>query len=125
MTQSKHIVTSDKIIGVKVKNLADEKLGEIDKLVIDRENGQVCYAAVGIGGFLGIREKHIAVAWHALIYDTTQKCFILNADKSKLQSAKGIEEGWSDWANEAWAEDIKQQFSTQVPKKSNPKKLLQ
>ena len=38
--------------------------------------------------------------------------YILNADKTKLQNAKALEEGWSDWSNETWAKDIYQEFGT-------------
>ncbi len=112
MTQATNVVSTDKVIGVKVKNPASETLGKIDKLLIDKVTGHVYYAALGVGGFLGIAEKHIAIPWNALNYDASQECYILNADKEKLKNAKALEEGWSDWSNEAWAKDIYQEFGT-------------
>lgn len=52
---------SSKLVGLNVYNNADEKLGDINELIIDR-NGKVSAFIIGVGGFLGIGEHDIAVA---------------------------------------------------------------
>lgn len=123
MNQVNNIVTTDNIIGVKVKNPAVETLGKIDKLVIDKTSGKVCYVTLGVGGFLGIGEKHIAVPWNALSYNKKEECFILNVNKTQLESAKALNEGWSDWANETWGESVHQQFGTKPYWKDDTRNL--
>lgn len=44
---------ASKLIGVNIYNEANEKLGEINELVINR-SGQVAGAVIGVGGFLGM-----------------------------------------------------------------------
>lgn len=52
---------SSKLIGLNVYNNADEKLGDINEVIIDH-GGKVSAFIIGVGGFLGIGEHDIAVA---------------------------------------------------------------
>lgn len=54
---------SGKIIGTRVKNAQGKDIGEIDSLLIDPKDGKVTHAVVGVGGFIGIGEKHVIVPW--------------------------------------------------------------
>ena len=49
-----NIISSDKVNGTSVYNLNGDKLGSIDTLMIDKLSGQVRYAVMEFGGFLGI-----------------------------------------------------------------------
>lgn len=50
------------LIGAEVKTTGDENVGPVDELLID-ESGQVVAIVVGVGGFLGIGEKNVAIGW--------------------------------------------------------------
>lgn len=50
------------LIGADVKNSAGEEVGSISDLIID-QNGQVVGVVVGVGGFLGMGEKDVAIGW--------------------------------------------------------------
>lgn len=54
-----------KLIGLHVYNDSNEKLGDIDELILDR-NGKVNAVVVGVGGFLGMGEHDIAVSMDKL-----------------------------------------------------------
>jgi sporulation protein YlmC with PRC-barrel domain len=56
---------ASKLIGVDVYNQQNEKLGEIDELIIDR-SGRVAGAIVGVGGFLGMGERNVMVTMDKL-----------------------------------------------------------
>jgi sporulation protein YlmC with PRC-barrel domain len=56
---------ASKVIGVDVYNQQNEKLGEIEELIID-QSGRVAGAVVGVGGFLGIGEHDIMVPMERL-----------------------------------------------------------
>ena len=62
MTPSTHtasdVISSDKVEGTSVYNDAGDKLGSIDDLMIDKRSGQVRYAVMKFGGFLGIDTEH-------------------------------------------------------------------
>lgn len=51
---------SSKVVGLNVYNSKNEKIGDINDLLIDA-NGAVSHAIVGVGGFLGIGEKNVAI----------------------------------------------------------------
>jgi PRC-barrel domain len=53
------------ILGREVRSGADEKMGRIVDVIVDR-NGQVRAAIIDFGGFLGVGSRKIAVAWNAL-----------------------------------------------------------
>lgn len=51
---------STEILGRQVQNLAGEEMGDIDYLLIDESN-RVVAAVIGVGGFLGIGRKVVAI----------------------------------------------------------------
>lgn len=51
---------ASKLIGVNVYNSQNEKLGEINELIVER-SGRVAGAIIGVGGFLGMGEHDIMV----------------------------------------------------------------
>lgn len=53
-------VRASRWIGAPVKNNADVTIGDVNDLVLTPE-GQVKFVVVGVGGFVGIAEKNIAV----------------------------------------------------------------
>lgn len=59
-----HILSSD-LTGTTVYGVKNENIGEIDDVVLDRE-GRVVAVIVGVGGFLGIGEKSVAIPFQAL-----------------------------------------------------------
>jgi putative membrane protein len=61
---SDHILASD-LEGTSVYGAKNENIGEIDDVVLDRK-GRVVAVIVGVGGFLGIGEKSVAIPFEAL-----------------------------------------------------------
>jgi putative membrane protein len=59
-----HIMASD-LEGTTVRSATDENIGEIDDVVLDRD-GRVVAVIVGVGGFLGLGEKAVAIPFSAL-----------------------------------------------------------
>jgi hypothetical protein len=53
------------LIGLKVMGPGDENIGSISDLLIDKD-GKVAAAVVGVGGFLGIGKKNVAVPFESL-----------------------------------------------------------
>ena len=58
-------VDANKLIGHKILNTNGDTVGEVDSVVID-QSGKVRYVIVGVGGFLGIGKKDVALAWDQL-----------------------------------------------------------
>ena len=56
---------ASKLIGLDVYNEANEKLGDINELIVDKD-GKVDAVVIGVGGFLGMGEHDIAVTMDKL-----------------------------------------------------------
>jgi hypothetical protein len=82
-----NVISSDDVEGTAVYNAAGEKLGSIDYLMIDKLSGQVLYAVMEFGGFLGIGSDRYPIPWDLLKYDTNKGGYIVPLDKDKLQNA--------------------------------------
>ena len=58
--QSPEQISANTYIGQAVYNTADESIGKISDLIMEKDGG-IAAAVVGVGGFLGIGEKWVAV----------------------------------------------------------------
>jgi sporulation protein YlmC with PRC-barrel domain len=83
---------ASKILGSPVYDSAAadaNNLGKINDLVLD-QNGQVAAVVLGVGGFLGIAEKQVAVDFSALQWvvaaDNTER-WVLETTKDQLTNA--------------------------------------
>lgn len=56
---------ASKIMGLDVYNEANEKLGDINEMIVDKD-GKVHAVVIGVGGFLGMGEHDIAVSMDKL-----------------------------------------------------------
>jgi sporulation protein YlmC with PRC-barrel domain len=106
------------ILGMDVRNQSDEHLGHIKELVIDWKTAQVSYAVMSTAPkvLLGIDEKLLAVPINALTVSSDQKHLILNADKSKVESAMGFKsDNWPSVNNPSWGAQPFWQSDTEKP----------
>jgi sporulation protein YlmC with PRC-barrel domain len=77
-------------MGMSIQNLQNEKLGTVKDLVFDPESGKISYAVLSVGGFLGVRDKLIAVPLNSLRPQPGQKYLVLNMTKDELTRAPGL-----------------------------------
>jgi hypothetical protein len=61
------------ILGKEVRSGADENMGRIVDVIVDRSSGQVRAAIIDFGGFLGVGNRKVAVAWNALRFPPDPK----------------------------------------------------
>lgn len=57
-----NMVSIDNLMGSPVHTTDDEEVGNINDIVVDVD-GQIKAIIVGVGGFLGIGEKDVAITW--------------------------------------------------------------
>jgi hypothetical protein len=60
------------ILGKEVRSPANENMGRIVDVIVDR-GGQVRAAIIDFGGFLGVGNRKVAVAWNALRFPPDPK----------------------------------------------------
>jgi len=80
---------ASKLIGTKVVNTANETIGDINEVVLGMD-GKVAAVVVGVGGFLGMGEREVAVNFESLrMSRDSNKDLVLtvNATKESLKAA--------------------------------------
>jgi hypothetical protein len=83
---------ASKLIGKPAVNNRDEKIGDVNDLVTDR-SGKVIGALIGVGGFLGIGEKNVAVRFEDLKFTRDENSNVkaaLDISKETLGLGSGL-----------------------------------
>ena len=107
------VMGANTLIGNDVYNQKEEDLGNIKEIMLDTHTGNVCYAVLSSGGFLGMGEKLFAVPWSALTLDTENKRFTLNVEADRLKNAPGFDKDqWPNMADASWAQSIHSYYGT-------------
>lgn len=111
------VLSSSTLSGEEVVNRDGENLGDIKDLMIDVNSGQVTYAVLEFGGFMGMGSRLFAVPMSAMKLDTENKRFILDQSKEKLENAPGFDkDDWPDFADESLNESIHSYYGVQRPR---------
>lgn len=102
---------SSDVLGLDVKNAQNENLGEIHDIVVNPENGEIEYAVLSFGGFMGMGDKLFALPWGVFEpvhkADGDQKYMLLSVDKERLKSSPGFpKDNWPDMTSPEWAKSI-------------------
>ncbi len=83
------------ILGKEVRSAADENMGRIVDVIVDR-SGQVRAAVIDFGGFLGVGSRKIAVDWTALSFpppaDKNHR-IALDLTRDQVKAAPEYQEG--------------------------------
>lgn len=58
-------ILSNQLVDSEIMNESDDKIGSINNLVMDKD-GQVTGLITGVGGFLGMGEKDVALPWDSV-----------------------------------------------------------
>lgn len=94
------LIASDRVEGTAVRRSNGEKIGTVQRLMVDKTSGKVAYAVMRFGGFLGLGERHSPVPWASLAYSPTLEAYELNLTDEELGKAPSYaEDGDFDWGN--------------------------
>lgn len=85
------LILASRVEHTPVYTEAGERIGHIDDLSIGRQDGQVVYAIMSFGGFLGIGAHFHPIPWSMLEYDPERGGYVVPLDKSVLANAPQYE----------------------------------
>ena len=74
-----------KLIGRNIKNPQNDTVGEIESVFINAD-GKVDSVIVGVGGFLGMGERRVRLAWKDLKISDNGETVVVNATKDQLKA---------------------------------------
>ena len=88
------LIGSDKVDGTAVYGRDGQKIGSVERVMIDKVSGKVAYAVLGYGGFLGVGDDHYPTPWSSLKYDTGLGGYVTNVTRDQLDNAPRPFGGW-------------------------------
>ena len=94
------LIGSDKVEGTPVYRSNGERVGQIERVMIDKISGKVAYAVMSFGGFLGIGEDYYALPWSLLTYNPRLEGYEVNIGEQQLKGAPKYSKHQSwDWSD--------------------------
>lgn len=107
------LLSAGTIMGDEVCNLNGETLGTIQDVMLDIQAGDIRYAVLSSGGFLGMGDRLFAIPWSALAVDGANKRFTLDLDPERLKGAPGFDkDNWPDWSDSTWSASVDSYYRT-------------
>ena len=101
------LIGSDKVEGTNVYRSNGDKIGSIERIMLDKQSGKVAYAVMSFGGFLGIGHDHYPVPWSLLTYNTNLGGYEVNISDQQLKGAPSYsnDNDW-DWEDRKRAQQV-------------------
>ena len=97
--ETARLIASNKVEGTAVYDRRGTHLGAVHNFMVDKVSGQVAYAVLAFGGFLGLGENHHPLPWKALTYSVELGGYVVDIDRDRLAGAPShgpSEDGFSD-----------------------------
>lgn len=94
------LIASDRVEGTNVYRSNGDKVGHIERLMIDKQSGRTAYAVLNFGGFLGMGEDSYPLPWTVLTYNTDLGGYEVNLSDEQLRGAPKYAEDF-DWEDRA------------------------
>lgn len=102
-----NLMSTSSLTGTGVTNRKGENLGDLKDIMIDLESGEIAYAVISFGGFLGIGDKLFAVPFEALTIDKNNEQIIMDVSKEKLENAPGFDkDNWPSSPDRQFVSDV-------------------
>ncbi len=96
------LIGSDKVEGTNVYGSDRQKIGFIERIMIEKRSGKVDYAVLSFGGFLGMGDQHFPLPWSSLNYDEDLDGYQVSVTEDQLRDApKYLDENGWDWEDAA------------------------
>src|SRR3954453_16417589 len=110
------LIGSDKVEGTAVYGANDQKIGSIERVMIDKISGRVSYAVLSFGGFLGIGDEHYPLPWQSLKYDTNLRGYRTGITENQLKGAPKYsnDNAWN-WNDPARTRSVNDYYGVAVP----------
>lgn len=85
--ETSRLIASNKVEGTPVYGREGERLGTIYNFMVDKFSGQVQYAVMSYGGFLGLGQRYFPLPWRMLIYDSREGGYHIDMTDRDLERA--------------------------------------
>lgn len=96
------LIDASKVAGTAVYNGAGDKLGTVERVMLNKFSGKVAFVVIGTGGVLGVGERYHPLHWDVLTYDDGRRGYNVDLPGDRLAKAAGYSSSeldtlsWSD-----------------------------
>lgn len=113
--ETERLIGSDKVEGTNVVRPNGETIGEIERVMIDKRSGQVAYAVMSFGGFLGMGEDYYPLPWSMLTYDENLDGYVVDLTEDQLRGAPKLNDTEDDdmWSDRSWGRSVHDYYGAQ------------
>jgi hypothetical protein len=108
--ETANLISADKVTGTSVYNPQGDSLGSIYDVMINKVSGQVAYAIMSFGGFLGMGESYHPLPWRALRYDTGLGGYVVDIDRNRLEKAPHYSASDQPWNDRAYGRRVDEYY---------------
>jgi len=107
------LIGSDKVEGTPVYRSNGERVGQIERVMIDKLTGKVAYAVMSFGGFMGIGEDYYPLPWSLLTYNPRLEGYEVNVGEQQLKGAPKYSkyQDW-DWSDRTRDQEVADYYGT-------------
>jgi len=107
------LIASDKVEGTAVYDRNGTKLGSVYNFMVNKRSGQVAYAVLSFGGFLGMGSSYHPLPWNQLTYDPAQGGYVVDLTKEQLEGAPTYSASEAPrWNNPTYSRGIDDYYSS-------------
>lgn len=89
--ETSRLIASNKVEGTPVYGKGGDRLGTIYNFMVDKRSGQVEYAVMSYGGFLGLGQRYYPLPWRILSYDTREGGYKVDMSDRDLERAPSFD----------------------------------
>jgi len=110
--ENRQMIASDKVEGTAVYSRDGERLGSVHNFMVDKVSGQVAYAVMSFGGFLGIGDRYHPLPWKSLTYDTGLGGYVVDLSRAQLEGGPTFAPDEDPWADRAFESQVYDYYGT-------------
>ncbi len=84
---SGRLISAENVQGTAVYDIAGERLGVMETVMLDKRSGRIAYAVLRFGGFLSLCNVYYPIPWQTLRYDSDRRGYVVDLDRQVLGDA--------------------------------------
>ena len=110
-----HLQRASQLMGMAVKNLQGEKLGDMNNVLVDLPSGRIVAVVVSAGGFLGLGDELSAVPPTALRFNGERDTLQLDTTKEMLSQAPHFKaKQWPDFSQASYSDRVYRAYQVET-----------
>src|SRR3546814_15561859 len=110
------LIASNRVKGTAVYRPDGQKVGTVHSFIVDKLTGQVGYAVLSFGGFLGLGQRYHPLPWRSLTYDLDREGYVVDVDKAMLEGSPSYRPDDAPEFDDAYGERVSRAEERRVGK---------